>query len=419
MGRLVLTSHLLSALFVAMGQVDIGLTLSYCSPALPGISKHFGWDTLKETMFNVCCTIVGVVAAQIMNPIIPIIGRRYSAMLSSAIAVVGWIAMGNVNTTWLMFLFRCILGLPFGFYTMISPVYVCELAPIEKRGAFGYLNQVMCAVGFMLPTIFGYSKDWRLISNLCAIANAILFIMSFFLPDSYVTGPAAPYKEVFKYPKQLVTGLTLMFFLQFSGVQAVISNLESIIVLAHISLDVSTIALIANICQVITTIAAAFAIDRWGRMACWTISSITQLVAYVLLVVYELGHTHYAVFLIGLFLEQLGYGIGTGPIPFMRCAELFPDEVRAHASSIISSGNCVLTVVVVLIWPYMSDSMGAGYAFLFYAVIQVLAIIFGVFVLNQPVPTKEVSNTSNNEIDVKDEEEDSDVKADSSVKEEI
>lgn len=190
-----------------------------------------------------------------------------------------------------------------------------------------------------------------------------------------------------------------MFFLQFCGVQAIISNLEPIITQANLGINPSIIAVCANIAQLISNVIAAFIVDGWGRRPCWLLSSAGQLVAFILLTAYDLAELPTGVFIAALFCEQLFFGIGTGPIPFMRTAELFSDAVRSSAMALMTAINWVFVVIVVFIWPYMRDGMGLGYSFLFYACLMALAIIFGVIALPRKSQDRQIANVTSQELD--------------------
>ncbi|OHT16945.1 major facilitator superfamily transporter [Tritrichomonas foetus] len=395
MGKVpLIKSPLIAALVVTLGSVTMGSILSFASPTQEQITNEFHFTDTQQVLFNVCAHICAVFGAPFINVFLPMIGRKKGCFLTGALAFIAFVILGRSKKLWLLFLMRCIAGLTIGFGSTICPSYICELAPLEKRGLYGYINQLLTSVGFMLPSLFGFTKDWRLNSSLCAIPSGILCILIVFTPDSSVSGKAPPFVTLGKHPKQILVSLALMFFLQFSGVQAIISNLQGIIEKAGMDVDSRIISVVANLSQVLTTALAAFVVDRWGRQFCWELSSAGQLLAFILLTVYKLANTNPALFLVGLFAEQLFYGIGTGPIPFLRAAELFPDDVRATAMGVLTSANWLITTIVVFVWPYMEKGLGLGYSFLFYACIQILAMIFGIFVFPKSSISEENSKVN-------------------------
>ena len=48
---------------------------------------------------------------------------------------------------------RFFWGICAGSYTVMCPKYLNEYLPIELKGSFGGINQLMCTVGIMLPSL--------------------------------------------------------------------------------------------------------------------------------------------------------------------------------------------------------------------------------------------------------------------------
>ena len=402
-----------AALVATLGSILMGTVMSFTSPTIAQISALFGLNSVQETMFNVCATMCATAGSLLINFAVPKIGRRICSIVTGAAGFVFYLGLSWSNTIWVAYFMRCCVGITAGFCATVFPAYVCELAPVEKRGLFGYINQLTTAIGFMLPTCCGFGNDWRLTARLCSIFPAVSCILSFFLPDlqmdkkalendleSHCGDGESKYVEkggfcaVFENKKNVFVSICLMFFLQFCGVQAIISNLEPIIVQANLGINPSVVAVCANIAQLIANVIAAFIVDRWGRKQCWLLSSAGQLAAFILLTAYDLARLPPGVFIAALFCEQLFFGVGTGPVPFMRTAELFSDAVRSSAMALFTAINWIFVVVVVFIWPYMRDGMGLGYSFLFYACVMVLAILFGLWALPQHPEANDPSASS-------------------------
>ena len=402
-----------AAILASMGSVLMGSVMAFTSPTISQISQLFSMSSIQETMFNVCATICATAGSLFINIFVPKLGRRISAVITGAAGFAFYLGLSWSNTMWVAYLMRCCLGVTAGFCSTVFPTWVCELAPVEKRGLFGYVNQLTTAIGFAVPTCFGFGNDWRLTARLCSIFPGLSCIVSIFLPDLRKDKcpfpndpePLPPltsergFCAVFEDKKSVLISLCLMFFLQFCGVQAIISNLEPIITQANLGINPSIIAVCANIAQLISNVIAAFIVDGWGRQPCWILSSAGQLVAFILLTAYDLAGLPTGVFIAALFCEQLFFGIGTGPIPFMRTAEIFSDAVRSSAMALMTAVNWAFVVIVVFIWPYMRDGMGLGYAFLFYACLMAVAIIFGVFALPRKSRDRRIANISSQELD--------------------
>lgn len=371
---------IINGLVIMMGGISLGMSLSYPSPTTEEISNKFSLSVIQATMFNVSGFIAAFFGSIAINLIIPIVGRGISAFITSLVAIGSFIGVAFAQQMWLIFFFRVINGVTIGCYSTICPVFLVEIAPSEKVGQYGYFNQIGLAIGFLFPAIFGFFANYSYMSILCMIPAVIMVLMVLFVPSKVATTTvkASPFK-VFHYPKELAIAFCLMFFLQFSGINALLSNLEPMIKSSGIEFSSSVIALIANIVQIFATVLASFIVDRFGKRLCWLVSSFGQMVSFIILSCQQYLSLPGGVFLLGLFAEQLTYGIGTGPIPFAQTALLFPLEVRSTAMGICTGVSWILSAIICFIWPLMLESMELGGSFAFFAGISLLSAVFGFF----------------------------------------
>ncbi|OHT03359.1 major facilitator superfamily transporter [Tritrichomonas foetus] len=385
---------IISGLLLMMGGISTGLTLAYPSPASSDLIAKFDLSSIQNTMFNVSGLLAALAGAVVINIIIPIIGKNSALLLTAFINFGSFLGIGLSNSMWLIFFMRCLNGMTLGCFSTICPVYLCEIAPEEKINSYGFLNQIGLSIGFLLPSLFGFFSDYSQNALLCMIPSVILFLGCIFIPsikqqEAVKVSPL----NVFKFPKEFIIAVLLMFFLQFSGINALLSNLETIITNSKIDMNTSLVAVIANIVQICSTIFASFLVDRFGNKICWIVSTAGQAIAFILLCLQQKLNLPGPVFLVGLFLEQLTYGIGTGPIPFSLTSQLFPVEVKPSAMGICTGISWAFSAIICFLWPVMEDGMGLGYSFLFFACVSLLAVLFGVFLI-QSKPCKDVDTSS-------------------------
>ena len=387
-----------NGLIIMLGGISTGLSLSYPSPTSPEISAKFGLSSIQTTMFNVSGFICALFGSIAINFVIPLIGIGWSCFMTCMIAALSFYGIAFANSMWLIFLMRCINGASFGFFGTVCPVFLQEVTAPGRENLFGYFNQIGMAIGFLLPTIFGLFCGYSMIAVYCSIPALLLLVLVLFVPvmkhkdDVKVKATA-----ICKHKKQLLIAACLMFFLQFSGINALLSNLESIITNSKINVKASYIALGANITQILATVIAALIVDKWGNKKCWLLSSAGQLAAFILLGVQQLAKGPGGLFMTGLFLEQLTYGIGTGPIPFALASQLFPVEVASVGMGISTGLSWTLAAIVCFMWPAMESGFGLGWSFIFFAGIQVLSIFFSVFVIKGKITNAAASSSSNSD----------------------
>ncbi|EAY03290.1 major facilitator superfamily protein [Trichomonas vaginalis G3] len=395
----------INALILSMGAMDVGFGMVYPAYTTTAISKRFDLSLTEETMFNVGGILSAIVGSLAINVVVNKFGKRVSGLFSGLYATIMWILLACSVNKGMLFTFRCLSCLSIGLWTTIVPAFLSEVAPENRKYFFGFVNQIAIAFGFLFVTIIGAYLKWEVVAGICAVPNFIIAVLIMFIPEKeQQTAEPVSWAKVCSYHKALFIGFLFMFFLQFSGVQPVMSNMEKILSKANLSISIQVIGIIALIVQLITTCISAIIVDKLGNYLCWMISSVGQLIAFVLLCLHQKKNLPTWVFIIGLFLEQIMYGVGIGPIPFACATVQLEMQYRATAMAITVSENWALTAFVNLIWPYMEKAMTLGYAFLFFAGMMVLSIIFGIVIfgnkLDQEPPALDNKDSSGDGVSI-------------------
>jgi len=390
-GLATIKNPFLSGIIIATGGMNFGLGMGFCSPTLSAITKEFSLSPKESSFFNFCGFLAAIVGSIAITFFVKKFGKKLSSFGSSLFALASWISLGLAQNKEVLFIARLCVGLTIGIFSMVSPVFIVEVAPPNKKGQFGFMNQIGCSLGYLYLTICGCFFTWRQISFLCGLPVLIQALFVLGIPEPISSVLKASFSQLFKFPKQLAIAFGLMFFLQFSGINAVISNLETIIVTANLTVSTFVVALLANISQMIATILASIVIDKYGHRFCWSLSSIGQLIAFIMIGLHQLLKLDSSIFITGLFLEQLAFGVGTGPIPFTKAAEIFKVEVRSSAMALITSIQWALASIVVFIWPVMKEYLKLGWSFMSFGGIALFSLIFGIYVLD---PVQDVDDES-------------------------
>ena len=84
---------------------------------------------------------------------------------------------------------RFLVGLAIGFASMLTPLYLAEIAPARDRGAIVSLNQLCITVGILVSYLVGFalassSGGWRWMLGIGAVPGVILMIGMLILPES-------------------------------------------------------------------------------------------------------------------------------------------------------------------------------------------------------------------------------------------
>ncbi|KAH0791300.1 major facilitator superfamily transporter [Histomonas meleagridis] len=369
----------------------VGMTLSYTSPGLPEITLKWNLSSIESTLFNAITSFLAVLGAPLVQLLVGRTGRRLLVFISSIVVLVGWVLLIVCpvgQQKWLLFVSRSVSGVGIGLVMTISPIFLSEISPTEYRGAYGVMSQLFVSIGCVFIYLMGVWLDYWKIAFISMVPSMILCITIFFFPDSKVSIDNNGFKSfdkvtIFrkKYVKPLLLSIATVFFQQFSGFNGLLTNLQTIFNNVGLVLSPSISAAIVSCAQVISTIVSSFIVDKFGRRILWSISSIgTAISLFVIFLDDVISISNYFP-IIFLFLYVFLFGLGLGPLPWFISPELFTDDVRSKAYSIVQAVNSILCSCVIFVIPEMISGLTMRYTFLTFSILMVLSFLFGLLLL--------------------------------------
>lgn len=406
---------LVYVLGLSIGTLSVGFCLGFYAAAYDSVVEDFKLDTkMKKSVYNALGPICAIFGGPIVNFAIQRYGRKYPTMIASIVVIVGWVLIIATKTSYraLSYVGRGISGLGVGAVSTVNPVYIAELSPTDVRGAYGVMSQLFCSIGALLIYFFGIWLKWRPLSGIAMAPPAISILCLFFIPES----PAFKRMDekekkkqanLFqkKYIKAFFISLLIVIFQQFSGINALLTNLTVIFSDSNINLDPSVSSVIVTSAQVVTVACSTPLVELLGRRATWWISSIGQGIFLLISWANEKWHWSKVLPVVMLFCDVLFFGIGLGPLPWFVVPELFPDEVRGLAMGVIQAVNWFLAALMIFIFPTMQESMTLAWVYFFYGIIMVISFFYGLFFLPETKGEEMGAIVKQNDNKGKDEEE--------------
>ena len=325
----------LATIAATMGSVGLGAGLAWTSPSIPLLREDCLTKNLTNCAFENQTKALTESQVQWVSGIFPLgamasalltgilissIGRKWTIITLCLPMALGWtcllLPLWIENTNYMFYIGRFLTGLGCGGFALAPPLYLGEIAETSIRGALGNTVQFMILLGMVIVSAFGieHALNVKLITGLCLIPPILGATMMLFMPDTpyylvsksreseamkalvWLRGSTSVQSELdeikrayeeqknvgsvsFKhlfanrvYLEPLALMATLMFFQQFSGINAVNFNLVSIFQDVGSDLDEGLQGFIITIAQWIGCGMTVFVVDKLGRKTLLCIS---------------------------------------------------------------------------------------------------------------------------------------------------
>ncbi|CAG8888156.1 unnamed protein product [Penicillium egyptiacum] len=373
------------------------------------------------------CAIIG---CWLTEPLNRLFARRGTIFISCVIAAVASVWEGVANTWVNLFIARFVLGLGIGSKSSTVPVYAAECSPAPIRGALVMMWQMWTAFGIMLGNIMGVAFmsldrgiSWRLMLGSTVVLPLVVCAQVYFCPESprwliqhgkiqkaytnfrilrptdvqaardlyyaYVgvelerkinKGKSffTMFIELFTIPRNRRATLAswiVMFMQQFCGVNVIAYYSTSVFTEASYSLTSALLASMGTgILNWVFALPAFFTIDTWGRrnllLFTFPFLAITLLWTGFSFWIEEGNETskkRVAMVTTGMYLFEVFYSPGEGPVPFAYSAECFPLQVRDVGMSWATATTWCFNFILSFTWPHLVGSFRPQGAFGWYA----------------------------------------------------
>ncbi|OCF40875.1 monosaccharide transporter [Kwoniella heveanensis CBS 569] len=188
--------------------------------------------------------------------------------------------------------------------------------------------------------------------------------------------------------RQTMIGIMLMFFQQFSGINALVYYAPSLFEQLGLDYEMQlTLSGVLNIAQLVAVIVAFFVLDRAGRRIILLTGS-TGLVISHSIVAAMIGTysdnwaAHKVQAWVGvafIFCVMLSYGVSWGPVPWALPAEIHVSSRRAKGVALTTASNWINNFIIGLITPPLVTATKGYGAFAFFAGFSFLSGLYTFF----------------------------------------
>ncbi|EED23656.1 MFS myo-inositol transporter, putative [Talaromyces stipitatus ATCC 10500] len=145
--------------------------------------------TMDKSIITSCTSLFALFASPLAGVYADSIGRKKVLLVADVLFTIGALCQAFTSTVLGMVLGRSLVGLAVGSASMVSSLYISELAPSHLRGRLVTILCLFITAGQVVAYIIGWlfsstPGDWRWIVGLGAIPAILQLMTLLFLPES-------------------------------------------------------------------------------------------------------------------------------------------------------------------------------------------------------------------------------------------
>lgn len=353
-------------------------------------------------------------------------GRKKVLIATAVLFFISALFSAIANDLTPFVLARFIGGAGVGAASMLSPMYISEVAPAKMRGTLVSVYQLAIVLGINIIYVINFwisrggtsdwniEYGWRYMLGSEIIPAIIFFALLFTVPESprwlmkkgkdllarnilvRVNGPKADeiekeiksalkeekgnLKELFgkRYSMALIIGVVLALFSQITGINAVIYFAPEIFRSIGIGVESAlSQTILIGVINTLFTFVALGLIDKAGRrkLLLWGVGGmVISLLGTGLCFYFEFYEMPWLLLFILGFIAS--FATSLGPIPWVIISEIFPTKTRGIAMSFCTLILWVGVILITQLTPILLEEIGGAGTFFIFMTNAIILLIF-------------------------------------------
>jgi SP family sugar porter-like MFS transporter len=400
--------------------------------------RYFQLESPSLEGWAMSCALVGcLVGAVSSGGLSNRFGRKYLLTLAALVFAVSSLGTGLALHFTAFVAWRLLGGYAIGLASGISPMYIAEISPAQLRGRLVSLNQLAIVFGILMAQMVNWmiarpvppgatahdilvswngQWGWRWMFAVTAVPSVVFLISTFLIPESprwlaskgrtiealrvlerlggrsYAqqvinnfasASEAQPRRSLWRelsspgMAKVLVLGVALAVLQQWCGINVIFNYAQEIFAAAGYQVsDILFNIVVTGAVNVVFTLLALAAIDRYGRRFLLLTGLSGLVVIYSVLGVLYCLHLHGKLMLVLVLAAIACYAISLAPATWVVIAEIFPNRIRSSAMSIAIAALWTACFLLTYTFPLLNAGLGAAGTFWTYAAICLAGLLF-------------------------------------------
>ena len=415
----------------ALGGFLFGYDTAVISGTITQVAQLFQLDAMQQGWYVGCALIGSIIGVFFAGMLSDRLGRKLTMIVSAVLFSVSALGCAFCADFVQLVAYRIIGGVGIGVVSIVSPLYISEIAIAEYRGRLVSLYQLAVTVGFLGAYLVNYqllvwaesgmqfgsywldrlfvTEVWRGMLGMEALPALLFFAIIFFIPESprwlivrnketkavgilkriYCSGQEAirqlqETKSVLTSEmksewsmllkpgifKAVVIGVCIAMLGQFMGVNAVLYYGPAIFEEAGLSGGDSLFyQVFVGLVNTLTSVLALVIIDKVGRkqLIYYGVSGMILALLFISGYFYAGGFGN-SLLLLAFFLFYVFCCAGSvSAVVFVLLSEIYPAKVRGVAMSIAGLSLWVGTYLIGQLTPWMLQNLTPAGTFLLFA----------------------------------------------------
>lgn len=354
-------------------------------------------------------------------------GRKIPLLLSALLFSVSALGTAVASNFDLFVVWRIVGGVGIGLASALSPMYIAEVSPAEKRGKFVAINQLTIVIGVLAAQLINLTiarpvesgatmleisqswngqVGWRWMFGAGLVPALAFLVLMFFVPESprwlvragkneralqmlkrignqrYADETLHDIQQTLGKEQQkvswsalwepkvrpiIIIGMILAVFQQWCGINVIFNYAQEIFASAGFDINSTLKSIVATgLINLIFTLAALPLVDKIGRRKLMLIGAGGLTLIYALIgAAYGLGIMGLPVLLLVLAAIAI-YALTLAPVTWVLLSEIFPNRVRGLAMSLGTLALWSACFLLTYTFPLLNAGLGAAGSFLLY-----------------------------------------------------
>jgi SP family xylose:H+ symportor-like MFS transporter len=409
----------------------------FITPLNMDVNTANAWLGFLVSSALIGCVIGGAFAGLLSAKI----GRRMALIVASTLLFVSaigsawpeflfaWPGSLGVDGMYLFIAYRILGGVGVGMASMLSPMYIAEIAPAEQRGRLVSWNQFAIILGMLLVYFVNWgiarggdstwldTVGWRWMFASEVIPASLFLVLLLKVPESprYLmisrryqeakmvlerVNPSHLVSKVYdeilesvskpdRMPitafgiKILIIGMLLSMFQQFVGINVVLYYAPEIFKNMGSSTDSALLqTILVGSVNLIFTVIAINTVDKWGRRPLQIIGALVMGFSMISLAILFQMNSLGPIALFAMLVYIAGFAMSWGPVTWVILSEMFPNSIRSKAMALAVATQWIANYLVSFTFPildknpFLVEIFQHGFAYWIYGLMSMLAAYF-------------------------------------------